>query len=147
VNCIGSSNEQFAGYTRRCTVKMEYQNHRILIVEDDRYVAMCIKQTLESFGYNRVDIAFSGEEAIEKAKETRAGVVLMDIVLRGKIDGVEAAKMIKEQFGIPIIYLTGASDEKTVKRAKETNPVGYLLKPFQQRDLQQGIEFALRLHG
>jgi CheY-like chemotaxis protein len=119
---------------------------KILIVEDDRYVAIYIKQTLESFGYDAIKIAVSGEGAIQKAKEMNADVVLMDIVLKGKMDGIEAAAIIKEQLGIPIIYLTAYSDDKRVQRAKATNPVGYLLKPFQERDLQQGIEIALQRH-
>jgi two-component system, response regulator PdtaR len=119
---------------------------KILIVEDDRYAAICIKQTLESFGFNAIEIAVSGEEAVRKAKEMNADVVLMDIVLKGKMDGIEAAGMIKEQLGIPIIYLTAYSDDKRVQRAKATKPVGYLLKPFLQSDLQQGIEIALQRH-
>ncbi len=119
---------------------------KILVVEDDRYVAIYIKQTLESFGFDAIEIAVSGEEAIQKAKEMNSDVVLMDIVLKGKMDGIEAAEIIKEQLGIPIIYLTAYSDDKMVKRAKATKPVGYLLKPFQQRDLQQGIEIALQQH-
>ena len=119
---------------------------KILIVEDDRYVAIYIKQTLEGFGFDAIEIVVSGEEAIQKAKEMNSDVVLMDIVLKGKMDGIEAAEIIKEQLGIPIIYLTAYSDDKIVKRAKATKPVGYLLKPFQQRDLQQGIEIALRQH-
>lgn len=119
---------------------------KILIVEDDRYVAIYIKQTLEGFGFAAIEIVVSGEEAIQKAKEMNSDVVLMDIVLKGKMDGIEAAEIIKEQLGIPIIYLTAYSDDKIVKRAKATKPVGYLLKPFQQRDLQQGIAIALRQH-
>ena len=116
----------------------------ILIVEDDRNVAIYIRQTLEGFGFDAIEIAVSGEEAVRKAKEMNADMVLMDIVLKGKMDGIEAAVMIKEQLNIPIIYLTAYSDDKRVQRAKATKPVGYLLKPFQQRDLQQGIEIALQ---
>jgi two-component system, response regulator PdtaR len=119
---------------------------KILIVEDDRYAAIYIKQTLESFGFDAIGMAVSGEEAVRKAKEMHADVVLMDIVLKGKMDGIEAAQMIKEQLDIPIIYLTAYTDDRRVQRAKATNPVGYLLKPFQQRDLQQGIEIALHQH-
>jgi two-component system, response regulator PdtaR len=117
---------------------------KILIVEDDRYAAIYIKQTLESLGIDAIETAVSGEEAIQKAKEMNADIVLMDIVLKGKMDGIEAAEVIKELLGIPIIYLTAFSDDKIVQRAKATKPVGYLLKPFQIRDLQQGIEIALQ---
>ena len=122
----------------------ETEKAKILIVEDDRYAAIYIRQTLEGFGFDAVEIAVSGEGAVQKAKEMQADVVLMDIVLRGKMDGIEAAGIIREQLGIPIIYLTAYSDDERVQRAKATKPVGYLLKPFQQRDLQHGIEIALR---
>ncbi len=118
----------------------------ILIVEDDRNLAIYIRQTLEGFGFDAIEIAVSGEEAVQKATEMHADIVLMDIVLEGRMDGIEAAEMIKEQLNIPIIYLTAYSDDKRVQRAKATKPVGYLLKPFQQRDLQQGIEIALQPH-
>ncbi len=117
---------------------------KILIVEDDRYAALYIRQTLELFGYDAVEIAVSGEGAIQKAEEMKADVVLMDIVLRGKMDGIEAAGIIREQLGIPVIYLTAYSDDQRVQRAKATNPVGYLLKPFQQSDLQHGLKIALQ---
>jgi two-component system, response regulator PdtaR len=116
----------------------------ILIVEDDKNTAIYIRQTLEDFGFDAIEIAVSGEEAIRKAKEMNADMVLMDIVLKGRMDGIEAAVMIREQLDIPIIYLTAYSDDKRVQRAKATKPVGYLLKPFQQRDLLRGIEIALQ---
>jgi CheY-like chemotaxis protein len=117
---------------------------KILIVEDERIVAIDIKESLLRFGFHSIEIAVSGEEAIQKAERMQPDVVLMDIVLRGGIDGIEAAKVIKEQLGIPIIYLTAYSDDKTVQRAKVTKPVGYLLKPFHDKDLKQGIETALQ---
>jgi len=119
------------------------ENAKILIVEDDRNLSRYIKLSMESFGFNTVEIVVSGEEAIQKAKEIEPDIVFMDIVLKGKMDGIEAAQVIKEQLGTPIIYITAYSDIERVKRAKATNPIGYLLKPFQMSDLQQGIEIAL----
>ncbi len=119
---------------------------KILIVEDERNIARYIKESLKSFGIDAIKIAVSGEEAIQKATEMNPDVVLMDIVLKGTMDGIEAATVIKEQLGIPVIYITAYSDNARVKRAKATKPVGYLLKPFQTRDLQQGIEIALQQH-
>jgi len=119
---------------------------KILIVEDERNIARYIKESLESFGIDAIRIAVSGEEAIQKVKEMKPDVVLMDIVLKGKMDGIEAAEIIKGQLGTPIIYITAYSDDQHVKRAKATNPIGYLLKPFHIGDLQQGIEFAMQQH-
>ena len=117
---------------------------KILIVEDERATAIAIKENLRSFGYDSIEIVVSGEEAIQKAEAMHPDVVLMDIILkRGTLDGIEAAKVIKERLNIPIIYLTAYSDEKTVQRAKATKPVGYLLKPCKKKDLQLGIETAL----
>jgi CheY-like chemotaxis protein len=119
---------------------------KILIVEDERNVALYIRESLEIFGFDAMEIAVSGKEAIQKAKEMKPNVVLMDIVLKGKMDGIEAAEVIKEQLGTPIIYITAHSDNERLKRAKATKPVGYLLKPFQMNDLQKGIETALQQH-
>ena len=117
---------------------------KILIVEDERNVALYIKEVLMSFGIDAIEVAVSGEEAIQKAKDIHPDVVLMDIVLKGKMDGIDAAELIKDQLGIPIIYITAYSDAIRVKRAKATKPVGYLLKPFRIMDLQKGIEIALQ---
>ena len=119
---------------------------KILIVEDERNIAIYIKQSLEFFGFDVFEIAVSGEDAIQRAKEMNPDVVLMDIVLKGKMDGIEAAAIIKEQLGIPIIYVTAYSDDERMKRAKATKPIGYILKPFQMSDLQQGINIALQKH-
>lgn len=94
---------------------------KILLVEDESIEAMDIKHTLESFGYEVPYVATSGEEAVEKALEIMPDLILMDIVLKGDIDGVEAASMIKD-FNIPLIYLTAHSEENTIERAKLTEP-------------------------
>jgi CheY-like chemotaxis protein len=116
---------------------------RILIVEDEHIVAMGIKRMLKNLGYTVTGVASSGEDAIVKAESTFPDVVLMDIMLKGDMDGVEAAKKIKEKFEIPIVYLTAYSDNKILERAKTTEPLGYIIKPFDEKDLYSNIEVAL----
>jgi CheY-like chemotaxis protein len=116
---------------------------RILIVEDEHIVAMGIKRMLKSLRYTVTGIASSGEEAISKAESTFPDVVLMDIMLKGEIDGIEAAKEIKAKFEIPIIYLTAYSESNILERAKRTEPLGYIIKPFDENDLYSSIEVAL----
>ncbi len=115
----------------------------ILIVEDESIVALDIMDKLERLGYNVLAIVSSGEEAVEKVAKIQPDLILMDIVLKGKIDGIEAARRIQESFNIPIIYLTAHSDEQTLKRAKITRPFGYIIKPFTDKDLQNAIEIIL----
>jgi CheY-like chemotaxis protein len=118
-------------------------NERILVVEDEGIVVLHIKKTLEKLGYVVADIASTGDDAIMKAMEGRPDLVLMDVVLKGAVDGVDAAEKIRALFGIPVIYLTAHADEATVQRAKVTEPFGYIVKPFRTRDLYISIEFAL----
>lgn len=119
---------------------------KILVVEDESIVAMDIKHRLENMGYIVPAITSSGEEAVEKASETDPDLILMDIVLKGEIDGIEAAQQIKEDLDVPIVYLTAYSDERTLKRAKITGPFGYIIKPFEDRELHSAIEVALYKH-
>ncbi|MBU4535970.1 MAG: GAF domain-containing protein [Euryarchaeota archaeon] len=116
---------------------------KVMVVEDESIVAIDIGQRLESLGYEVTATVSSGEKAIEKAQETSPDIILMDIVLKGKMDGIEAASIISERFNIPIVYLTAYSDEKTLKRAKITGPFGYIIKPFEDRELHSVIEVAL----
>jgi PAS domain S-box-containing protein/putative nucleotidyltransferase with HDIG domain len=116
---------------------------RILVVEDERIVAEDIKLRLNGLAYTVCGIAFSGEEAVKKIGEMRPDLVLMDIVLQGKMNGIEAAEVIRSHFEVPVVYLTAYSDDKTLERAKMTEPFGYLLKPFEDRDLKTTIEMAL----
>ncbi|MGM0404543.1 MAG: PAS domain S-box protein [Thermoplasmatota archaeon] len=118
----------------------------ILIVEDERLVAEDIKQTLEDIGYTVVDIVNSGEEAIERSRELEPGLVLMDIVLKGEMDGIEAADKIKSELGIPLIYITAYADDKRLERAKVTEPFGYILKPYRKRELHSNIQMAFYKH-
>ncbi len=119
-------------------------NTLILVVEDEPIISRDINNQLKRIGYDVIDdVACSGQDAIQKAKETRPTVVLMDIKLQGKIDGIEAAEQIRNRFSIPVIYLTSYSDEDTLRRAKTTEPFGYLLKPFNQGQLRATIEMVL----
>lgn len=122
------------------------RSSRILIVEDESIVALNINNRLEALGYIVVATTSSGESAIQIAQENRPDLVLMDIKLRGVIDGIEAATQIWTRFQIPVVYLTAYSDEETVERAKITEPYGYILKPFEARDLATTIEISLYKH-
>jgi PAS domain S-box-containing protein len=121
-------------------------NVKILVVEDESIVAMDIKHRAEGLGYSVTGITPSGEGAIQKASETLPDLVLMDIVLKGEMDGVEAAQKIRDTLDIPVVYLTAYSDEKTLKRAKVTEPFGYIIKPFEDRELHSAVEVALYKH-
>ena len=116
---------------------------KILIVEDESIVARDIEMSLKNLGYGTAGIATSGESAIKKVEEHRPDLVLMDIVLGGRMNGVEAAAEIRSRFNIPVVYLTAYADEKTLKRAKITQPFGYVTKPFEDKDLRVVIEIAL----
>jgi CheY-like chemotaxis protein len=116
---------------------------KILIVEDQTIVALNIKSQLKNMGYAVPGTAVSGEEAIKEAELTNADLVLMDIMLKGDMDGIEAARIIKSRFGTPVIYLTACTDFETLERAKQTDPEGYISKPFKEEDLCKNIEDVL----
>jgi CheY-like chemotaxis protein len=116
---------------------------KILIVEDESIVALDLKNRLIRLGYFVSGIAVSGEAAIQKAAETCPDLVLMDIRLKGDMDGIEAAKEIQARFGIPIIYLTALVDDDTMQRVDATASDGYILKPFEQSELRATVETAL----
>ncbi|MBI2859532.1 MAG: PAS domain S-box protein [Chloroflexi bacterium] len=122
-------------------------NARILIVEDEGIEALDIQRRLISLGYPSPDIVFSGEDAVTKAEETRPDLILMDIMLAGQIDGVKAAESIHAKVDVPVIYLTAYTDEDTLKRAKITEPYGYIVKPFKDREVHITIDMALYKHG
>jgi len=122
-------------------------NAKILVVEDEAIVAKDLQYRLKKFGYTVPAIASSGEEAINKAIEISPDLVLMDIRLKGNMDGIEAAQEISRGLDIPIIYLTAYADDTTLQRAKITEPFGYLLKPFKEKELHTNIEITLVKHG
>ncbi len=121
-------------------------NARILVVEDEAIVAKDVQSRLEGLGYAVIGIAASGEQAVSKAMETQPDLVLMDIRLKGQMDGVEAAGQIRDRFNIPVVYVTAYADDDTLRRAKITQPFGYILKPFETRELHTTIEMALYKH-
>lgn len=120
---------------------------RILVVEDEAVVAKDLQQQLKGLGYHKSLVAATGEEAVHKAREFNPDLVLMDIVLSGEIDGIEAAHRIHSRALTPIIYLTAYSDRDTMERAKLTEPFGYLLKPVREKELQSTIEMTLYKYG
>ncbi len=118
----------------------------ILIVEDEFVIAKDVETSLKNVGYMVCAIVPSGEEAIAEIEKEKPDLVLMDIILKGAIDGIEAAGQIGSQFNIPIVYLTAYADEDTFKRAKITEPYSYIIKPFNDRELNIAIEIALYKH-
>ena len=112
---------------------------KILVVEDEWVVADHICRNLQDFGYTVCSTASTGDEAIERAAAERPDLILMDIVLNGKMDGIEAADRITSQFDIPVIYLTSYTDQEYIERAKQTKPFGYLVKPYNQKELHTNI--------
>jgi putative two-component system response regulator len=126
---------------------VEMIKKKIMIVEDEGLVATDLDRKLTAMGYDVVAIAYSGEEAVEKVREIYPDLVLMDIVLAGKMDGIQAAGKIEAIADIPVVYLTAYSDENTLGRAKISNPSGYVMKPVKKQQLHVTIELALHKHG
>lgn len=116
---------------------------RIQIVEDEAIIAMETESSLQNLGYTVTSIVDSGEKALQKAGDDRPDLVLMDIRIKGEMDGIDAAEMIRNRFGIPVIFSTAYLDEERIERAKITMPFGYVLKPIQERDLKVTLEMAL----
>jgi two-component system, cell cycle response regulator len=118
----------------------------ILIVEDEAIVAEDLKETVMRLGYKVVGIASEGAEATAKAEALKPHLVVMDVSLRGEIDGIQTARLIHEKLYVPVIFLTGHSDPETLQRAVLTGPLGYILKPFQEIELRCAIEVAVHKH-
>ena len=116
---------------------------RVLVVEDEPIVAMDIKSKLEGLGYSVLTMVSSGVAAIQAASEMRPDLILMDIHLQGDMDGIEAATCIVDRHSIPVVYLTAHGDRDTLQRAKITEPLGYVLKPFDESDLRVAVEIGL----
>lgn len=119
----------------------------VLIVEDEGIVAKDIQHSLKKLGYLVAGICATGEESIRLTEETKPNLILMDIMLKGEMNGIEAADQIRLRFNIPIIYLTAYADESTLEKAKATEPNGYIIKPFKEIDLHTSIEMAIYKHG
>lgn len=120
---------------------------QILIVEDEGIVALELRNRLSSMGYQVTGVADTGEKAIKKASQLKPNLILMDIKLKGEIDGIMAAEQIRSALDVPIIYLTAYADEHTLERAKVTEPYGYVLKPFEEHELHIAIKMALYKHN
>ncbi|MGD8445124.1 MAG: response regulator, partial [Desulfobacterales bacterium] len=121
-------------------------NANILVVEDESIIAIDIRNRVLNLGYGVSGAAATGEDAIAIAEETLPDLVLMDIKLRGEMDGVEAASRIRLDLDIPVVYLTAYANASTLERAKFTEPFGYLVKPFEDTELQAALEIALYKH-
>ena len=119
---------------------------KILIVEDESIIAEDISDSLISLGYRITGMVYSGEEAIEAAAQFRPDLVLMDVNLQGEMDGITAAAEIRSRFQIPVVYLTAYTDENTLRRVNATKPYGYIVKPFEEKNLHTTIQLALHKH-
>ena len=115
----------------------------LMLVEDERVVAFDLKMQLQSFGYRVGAVVASGEEAVERVAAEAPDLILMDIHLEGEMDGVEAALEIQSRHQVPVIYLTAYAEDDTLKRALESRPFGYLVKPWNVRELHASIQMAL----
>lgn len=120
------------------------QNKQIMIVEDEVIVAEDLQETLEGFGYDVVGVEDTGEKAIQTANNSNPDLILMDIMLKGNMTGIQAASDIGQKSDVPIIYLTAYTDNDTAQKAINTNPSGYLVKPFNRKTLYASIEIALQ---
>ncbi|MGB1318061.1 MAG: response regulator [Flavobacteriales bacterium] len=119
----------------------------VLVVEDESIVAKDIQNSLKKLGYAVPSVENTGEDAIDAAGQHKPDLILMDIMLKGEISGIEAADQIKKKYQIPVIFLTAYADESTLSKAKVTEPYGYIIKPFKEIDLHTSIEMALYKHG
>lgn len=145
----GSSLSLHAPVLRLLGDKMAHitaHNIKVLLVEDEGVTVVKIQNCLNKLGYTIIFVASSGEEAVKRAEDDHPDIVLMDIVLKGKMDGIEAAQEIRSRFRIPIVYLTLYSDEERLERARKTEPFVYLLKPVRDREIEITIEMALYKH-
>lgn len=118
----------------------------VLVVEDEHLVALDIRVRLERMGHHPV-VVYAGEDALRAAAEVKPDLVLMDIKLKGTLDGIDTARSLRASFDVPVIYLTAYADNHTLERARVTEPYGYVLKPFQDRELKAAIDMALQRHA
>lgn len=118
-------------------------SQRILIVEDEPFIAENLQEMLSIFGYENTEIANSANQAIKAIKVSRPDLVLLDVKIKGDQDGIELGGIIKEQYQLPFVYITSYSDKETVNRAKHTQPLGFIVKPFTKDDVYAAIEVAL----
>ncbi len=118
----------------------------VYIVEDESIVAKDIQNSLKKLGYNVLGISNNGADAIKNIVDLEPHIVLMDIMIKGPLTGIDVAEKIKKEYNIPVIFLTAYADESTLSKAKITEPYGYILKPFKEIDLHSTIEMAIYKH-
>ncbi|HKJ45951.1 MAG TPA: response regulator [Balneolales bacterium] len=126
---------------------MKEKRKGILIVDDDMLLSMVYERQIEKLGFEALDRIVDGETAISAAKDLKPDLILMDIVLKGNIDGVEVMKKIREFSEVPVIYITGNSDKFNAERAKETDYIDFLVKPITMNDLQKSVDKVLGSKG
>ena len=117
--------------------------NKIIVVDDEVVIALGLQERLTTMGYEVIDIAHTGEEAVEKARNLRPDLMLLDIMIPGKLDGIQVAETVKSELDIPVIFITAFSEDQIIDRAKQAEPYGYIIKPFQDRELKAAIEVAL----
>lgn len=115
----------------------------ILIADDEAIITMHLEESLTAMGYTVAGMAANGEAAVEKARSVRPDLVLMDIVMPGKMNGIEAAGIITDELGIPVVFVTSYADDTVIAKARTVRPAGYIVKPFNERELKAAIEVAL----
>ncbi len=118
----------------------------VYIVEDESIVAKDIQNSLKKLGYNVLGISNNGTDAIKQIVDLEPNIVLMDIMIKGPLTGIDVSEIIKKEYNIPVIFLTAYADENTLAKAKITQPYGYILKPFKEIDLHSTIEMAIYKH-
>lgn len=122
---------------------MTQKRSSIMVVEGDAVISLRLQKILTDMGYRVAALAYSGGEAVEKARSSRPDLILIDIQMPGEVDGIDAAKTLKSELNIPVIFLTAFSEDNIIERAKTAEPYGYILKPFQDGELKAAIEIAL----
>jgi CheY-like chemotaxis protein/DNA-binding PadR family transcriptional regulator len=116
---------------------------RVLVVDDEAIITMQLEERLSALGYDVVGMAASGEDSLEKARRLKPDIVLMDIVMPGRLNGIDAAKVINEEMGIPVVFVTSYADDAIIEKAKNVKPYGYIVKPFNELEVKAAIEIAL----
>ena len=116
---------------------------RIIVVEDEGIVAMDISKCLSTLGYEVVFVADSGEKTLDRLAQEQSDLILMDVELKGRMNGLDTAKVVKEKYNIPVVFLTAFEDESTLKKIHDLGYGGYLVKPFEDEELRKAIEDVL----
>src|SRR5512137_1754333 len=120
---------------------------KVLVVDDEAIITMQLEERLSAMGYTVAGMAASGEEAVDKARRLRPDIVLMDIVMPGRMNGIEAAKIIADELDIPVVFVTSYADDTIIEKAKNVRPYGYIVKPFNELEIKAAIEVALFRKG